>query len=55
MKIERNIRMLDLNDFHAYKSTSGGDGSGCGFGCSMPMIFIGIIVVFLYLLGKCSS
>jgi len=41
--------MPDINDYHAFKSTSGGGGGGSSGGC-LPWI-IGILV-FLYILGK---
>ena len=49
--------MPDLNDFHAFKSTSSGNGSGSGIhsGCLSPLVIIGLIVALLMLLGKCSS
>jgi len=47
--------MPNLNDFHAFKSTSGGVSGGFGIGCSSPFVVVGIIILFLYLLGKCSA
>lgn len=48
--------MPDLNDFHAFKSTSGdsGSGSGGGFGLSKWIVVL-IIVALLTLLGECSG
>lgn len=46
--------MPDLNDFHAFQSTTGGESSGGGsIGCLSPTM-IGIIAVIfvLYLIGK---
>ncbi len=45
--------MPDLNDYHAFKSTSGGSGGNSGAGCSsgcLPWI-LGVLA-FLYLFGK---
>ena len=42
--------MPNLDDFHAFKSTSGGAGGGC----STPIVIIGIIISILYLIGKCA-
>jgi hypothetical protein len=47
--------MPDLNDFYAFKSSSGGsnDGGGCGIGCLSPtVIIIAIILFVIYLIGK---
>ena len=47
--------MPDLNDFYAFKSSSGGsnDGGGCGLGCLSPTaIIIAIILFVIYLIGK---
>ncbi len=46
--------MPDLNDFHAFNSTSGGSNSGGG-GCSWRLI-VGIVIIvgILILIGKCS-
>lgn len=47
--------MPDMNDFHAFNSTSGGSGggTGCGLGCLSPTtITIAIILFVLYLIGK---
>ena len=44
--------MPDMDDFYAFKSTSGGsdDGPGCGLGCLSPTgIIIAIIVFIIYL------
>lgn len=45
--------MPDLNDFHAFKSTSGGGGSGIG--CSAPFWIIIIVIALITLLGQCSN
>ena len=47
--------MPDLNDYHAFKSTSGGSGGGIDPGCLKTVVVIGVIVLFLVLLGKCAS
>ena len=47
--------MPDMNDFHAFKSTSGGSGGdlGCGTGCLSPtVITVAIILFIIYLVGK---
>ena len=48
--------MPDLNDYHAFKSTSGGgDGRGFDFGCLKTVIVIGAIALLLVLLGQCEA
>lgn len=51
--------MPDMNDFHAFKSTSGGSngsGNGTGIGCFTPTtIAIEIILFIIYLIGKFSG
>lgn len=48
--------MPNLNDFHAYKSTSGGGGGGgIDPGCLKTVVVIGVIVLFLVLLSQCGS
>ena len=49
--------MPDLNDFHAFKSTSGGSSGGSGGGGSglSKWIVILIIIALLTLLGECSG
>lgn len=48
--------MPDMNDFHAFKSTSGGSGGGSGgLGCSSGFWVAIVIIGFLTLLGKCSG
>ena len=49
--------MPDMNDFHAFKSTSSGSGGsfGSGFGCSSGFWVVVIIIALLTLLGQCSS
>jgi hypothetical protein len=46
--------MPNMNDFHAFKSCSGGtDGAGCGMGCLSPTVIIVAIILFvIYLIGK---
>ena len=47
--------MPDMNDFHAFKSTSSG-GSSSGGGCSgSVLLWIMIIVGVLWLIGKFVS
>lgn len=43
--------MPNLDDFHAFQSTSGGSG-GSGGGCFTPIVVIGIIIFVLYLIGE---
>ncbi len=46
--------MPNLNDFNAYKSTSGG--SGGGGGCSWRVVIgIAVVVWILTLMGKCGA
>lgn len=48
--------MPDLDDFHAYKSTSGGSSGGAsGFGCSGGFIWVFAILSFLYIIGKLAG
>ena len=46
--------MPDLNDFHAFKSTSGGgvSGGGCGSGC-VTWILVGLAI--LWIIGKLAG
>ena len=44
--------MPDLNDFHAFKSTSGGGGAGGGSGC-FTWILVGLAI--LWIIGKLSG
>ncbi len=48
--------MPDLNDFHAFKSTTDGSSGGGSIGCLSPTI-IGVIVIILilYIIGKLSG
>lgn len=47
--------MPDINDFHAFKSTSSGGSSG-GSGCSgSVLLWIMIIIGVLWLIGKFAS
>ena len=41
--------MPEMNDYHAFNSTSGG--SGGGFGCSGTVIGILVVVGILWLIG----
>ena len=42
--------MPDMNDFHAFKSTSGGDrGGSSGDGCLKPIVFFTIVIIILCL------
>ena len=47
--------MPNVDDFHAFQSTTGGSsgGSGCSGGCLNPTIItIVVIVAILYIVGK---
>ena len=46
--------MPDLNDFHAFKSTGGGNGggAGCSGGC-FPWILAGLVI--LWIIGKLAG
>lgn len=45
--------MPDLNDFHAFQSTSGGSNSGSGIGCSGGCFtWILVILALLWIIGK---
>lgn len=51
--------MPDINDFHAYKSTSGGsDGNsgngGGGFGCGWIVIVI-VVILLIYFIANGTS
>lgn len=50
--------MPDMNDFHAFKSTSGGSGggrgSGGGFGCGWVVIVVGVIMLISFLADGAS-
>lgn len=48
--------MPDMNDFHAYKSTSGGSGSGDGanFGCGWVVIVI-VVIMLIYFIADGAS
>ena len=52
--------MPDLDDFHAYKSTSGGGnssssgGSGGGFGCGWIVIVI-VVLMLIFFIAKGAS
>lgn len=45
--------MPDLNDFHAFKSTSGGGGSGGGGSGCFTWILVGLVI--LWIIGKLSG
>ena len=48
--------MPDLDDFHAFLSTSGGSGSSGGAGCSggcLPWILAGLAI--LWIIGKLAG
>ena len=45
--------MPDLNGYHAFNSTSSGEGGGLG--CSTPFWIIIAIIAVLALLGECSA
>ena len=50
--------MPDMNDFHAFNSTSGNDSNDvdCGVGCLSPTgIAIAIILFIIYFIGKISG
>ena len=45
--------MPGMDDFHAFKSTSGGAGGSGGAGCgSNIFIWIIAIIIFLWMVGK---
>jgi len=51
--------MPDLNDFHAFKSTSGGSdggssGGGGGFGCGWVVIVVVIIALIYFIFSGAS-
>ena len=48
--------MPGMDDFHAFKSTSGGSGSSGGSGCSGGLFtWILVIVAALWVIGKLSG
>lgn len=47
--------MPDLNDFHAFKSTSSNDTSFGSTGCSAPLVVIGIIMLFMWIIERVSG
>jgi len=51
--------MPDLNDFHAYKSTSGGGGSGggkgSGFGCGGWTVIVIVVVMLIFFIADGAS
>lgn len=49
--------MPDMNDFHAFKNTSGGGssgGSGGGFGCGWVVIVIVVIALIFFIFDGAS-
>lgn len=54
--------MPDINDYHAYKSTSGGSGGssggggggGKGFGCGWIVIVIVVLMLFFFIADGAS-
>jgi len=50
--------MPDMNDFHAFKSTSGGSGGGSsggsGFGCGWVVIVIVVIMLISFIADGAS-
>lgn len=50
--------MPDMNDFHAFKSTSGGSGGGSGggngFGCGWVVIVIVVIMLIFFIADDAS-
>ena len=47
--------MPDLNDFHAFKSTSSDDTNFGSTGCSTPLVVIGIIVLVMWFIERVSG
>lgn len=48
--------MPGMDDFHAFKSTSGGSGGSGGSGCSGGLFtWIPVIVAVLWVIGKLSG
>ena len=48
--------MPGMDDFHAFKSTSGGSGGSGGSGCSGGLFtWIRVIVAVLWVIGKLSG
>lgn len=48
--------MPDLNDFHAFQNTSGGNGSGGGLGCSGSIFTWALVIIgILWLIGKLAG
>ena len=41
-----------MNDYHAYKSTSGGSGGGSGIGCGGWGVIVIVVLLFFGLLAK---
>ena len=49
--------MPDMNDFHTFKSTSGGSGSsgdGSGFGCGWVVIVIVVLMLLFFIANGAS-
>lgn len=50
--------MPDLNDYHAYKSTSGGGGSpgrGKGFGCGGWTVIVIVVALLIFFIADGAS
>ena len=51
--------MPDLNDFHAYKSTSGGSGgtgsSGGGIGCAAWLVIAMVVFMLIFFIADGAS
>ena len=51
--------MPDMNDYHAFKSTSGGSGGGSGggkgFGCGWIVIVIVVLMLIFFIAGSVSG
>lgn len=52
--------MPDLNDFHAYKSTSGGSGgtggfNGGGIGCAAWIVILVVVFMLIFFLADGAS
>lgn len=43
-----------MNDYHAFKSTSGGSGGGSGFGCGWVVIVIVVIALISFIADGAS-
>ena len=50
--------MPDLNDYHAFKSTSGGGGNsngGKGFGCGVWAVIVIVVVLLIFFVADGAS